>query len=113
MKQLIKQPTRITANTATLIDYILTSNDDIVSDASTIHVAGVSDHELVYCLIDFRLKSNVTFVITRNFKVLNYDQFKSDLWSIPWKNIYDLSDVDSKVDFIVYNILHWLTFIFP
>ncbi|VEN54497.1 unnamed protein product [Callosobruchus maculatus] len=41
MKQLIKQPTRITANTATLIDYILTSNEDIVSDAGTIHVVGV------------------------------------------------------------------------
>nr|CAI5832323.1 unnamed protein product [Callosobruchus analis] len=104
MKQLIKHPTRITANTATLIDYIVSSNEDIVSDAGTIHVAGVSDHELVYCLIDFRLKSNVTFVTTRNFKALNYDQFKSDLRSIPWKNIYDLSDVDSKVDFIVNNI---------
>nr|CAI5842322.1 unnamed protein product [Callosobruchus analis] len=73
MKQLIKQPTRITANTATLIDYILTSNEGIVSDAGTI-VAGY------------------------------YEQFKSDLRSIPWKNIYDLSDVDSKVNFIVYNI---------
>nr|CAI5817747.1 unnamed protein product [Callosobruchus analis] len=69
MKQLIKQPTRITANTATLIDYILTSNEGIVSDAGTI-VAGVSDHDLVYCLIDFRLKSNVAFVTTKNFKVL-------------------------------------------
>nr|CAI5829044.1 unnamed protein product [Callosobruchus analis] len=104
MKQLNKHPTRITANTATLIDYIVSSNEDIVSDAGTIHVAGVSDHELVYCLIDFRLKSNVTFVTTSNFKALNYDQFKSDLRSIPWKNIYDLSDVDSKVDFIVNNI---------
>nr|CAI5835546.1 unnamed protein product [Callosobruchus analis] len=104
MKQLIKHPTRITANTATLIDYIVSSNEDIVSDAGTIHVAGVSDHESVYCLIDFRLKSNVTFVTTRNFKALNYDQFKSDLRSIPWKNIYDLIDVDSKVDFIVNNI---------
>nr|CAI5844887.1 unnamed protein product [Callosobruchus analis] len=101
MKQLIKEPTRITANTATLIDYILTSNEDIVSDAGTIHVVGVSDHELVYCLIDFRHKSNVTFVTTRNSKVLNCDQFKSDLRSIPCKNMYDLSDVDSKVDFIV------------
>nr|CAI5855439.1 unnamed protein product [Callosobruchus analis] len=94
MKQLIKQPTRIAANAATPIDYILTSNEDIVSDAGTIHVAGISDHELVYCLIDFRLKSNITFVTTRNFKVLNYDQFKSDLRSIPWKNVYDLSDMD-------------------
>nr|CAI5845128.1 unnamed protein product [Callosobruchus analis] len=57
-----------------------------------------------YIRNDLKLKSDVTFVTTRNFKALNYDQFKSDLRSIPWKNIYDLSDVDSKVDFIVNNI---------
>nr|CAI5845225.1 unnamed protein product [Callosobruchus analis] len=39
MKQLVKQPTRITENSATLIDYIVVSNEEIVSDVGTIHAA--------------------------------------------------------------------------
>ncbi|VEN56570.1 unnamed protein product, partial [Callosobruchus maculatus] len=96
MKQLIKQPTRITANTATLIDYIIVSNEEIVRDVATIHAAEVSDHELVYCIIDVNVKQKQTFVTVRNFKKLNYEQFKSDLQSIPWRNIYDINDADSK-----------------
>nr|CAI5821677.1 unnamed protein product [Callosobruchus analis] len=56
MKQLVKQPTRITENSATLIDYIVFSNEEIVSDVGTIHAAEVSGHELVYCIVDVIVK---------------------------------------------------------
>nr|CAI5833463.1 unnamed protein product [Callosobruchus analis] len=104
MKQLVKQPTRITENSATLADYIVVSNEEIVSDVGTIHAAEVSDHELVYCIVDVIVKQKQNFVTTRNFKSLNYCQFQSDLQSIPWRNIYDLNDADSKASFIADNI---------
>nr|CAI5860790.1 unnamed protein product [Callosobruchus analis] len=104
MKQLVKQPTRITENTATLIDYIVVTNEEIVSDVGTIHAAEVSDHELIYCIIDIIVKQKQSFVTTRNFKNLNYYQFQSDMQSIPWSNIYELNNADSKATFIADNI---------
>nr|CAI5837677.1 unnamed protein product [Callosobruchus analis] len=78
MKQLIKQLRRITKNTSTLIDYMVVSNEEIVSDVGIIHAAKVS-FELVYCIIDVSVKHTETFVTIRSSKNLNYNQFQSDL----------------------------------
>nr|CAI5835977.1 unnamed protein product [Callosobruchus analis] len=97
MKQLVNEPTRITENSATLIDYILVSNEEIVSDVGTIHAAEVSDHDLIYCIIHIIVKQKQAFITTRNFKNLNYNQFQSDLQPISWRNIYDLNNAESNL----------------
>ena len=48
LKQLINQPTRITENTATLLDHILTNSKDRISQYGIINT-GLSDHQLIYC----------------------------------------------------------------
>ena len=46
--QLINTPTRVTANTSSLIDHIYTNNRDKVSQAGVIET-GISDHFITYC----------------------------------------------------------------
>ena len=46
--QKIKSPTRITCNSTSLVDHILTSLPDRVSREGVINV-GLSDHQLTYC----------------------------------------------------------------
>ena len=47
LKQIIQHPTRITCNTSTLLDHILSNSDDKVIQHGIIDV-GLSDHQLIY-----------------------------------------------------------------
>ena len=46
--QLIKSPTRITCNSTSLIDHMLASLPNRISQEGEINV-GLSDHQLIYC----------------------------------------------------------------
>ena len=48
LKQIINTPTRVTENTATPLDHILTNSKDRVSQSGVIEI-GLSDHMLIYC----------------------------------------------------------------
>ena len=47
MTQLIKEPTRTTSDTKTLIDHIIVNKTDMVSDIGVIP-CGISDHDAIY-----------------------------------------------------------------
>jgi hypothetical protein len=71
----------------------------------SVETVNISDHELISCLFNVEIcKPKVQFKTVRNFKDINTKQFYADLTSIPWKNIYDLTSIDSKVDFLCNNI---------
>ena len=48
LHQLIKVPTRITCNSATIIDHILASYPERVTQQGIIDV-GLADHQLIFC----------------------------------------------------------------
>ena len=48
LKQLITCPTRVTCNTSTLIDHILTNSTEKIFQSGTID-SGISDHQLIFC----------------------------------------------------------------
>ena len=48
LKQLIKSPTRVTPNTSTLIDYILTNTNEKITQCGLIDI-GLSDHQIIFC----------------------------------------------------------------
>jgi len=45
---LITSPTRVTENTSTILDHVLTNSQDRVSQSGVIDI-GLSDHQLTYC----------------------------------------------------------------
>ena len=48
LTEIIKEPTRITCSTSTLLDHILTNSSEKVSQKDMIDEA-ISDHQLIYC----------------------------------------------------------------
>ena len=71
MKQLIKCPTRATCNSSSILDHVLTSFPDRVSQSGVIDV-GISDHQLIYCTRKTtRIKSychkQITFCSLENY----------------------------------------------
>ena len=48
LKQLIKCPTHITCNSSSILDHVLASFSDRVSQSGVIDV-DISDHQLIYC----------------------------------------------------------------
>jgi hypothetical protein len=82
LQQLIKNPTRITATSKTLLDIIITKIDDTKSiDLGVIHL-GVSDLSLVYVCWEISIpKENPKIVETRQFKhfnIINIAHFQND-----------------------------------
>ena len=100
LTQLISKPTRVTAESQTLIDHIYTNNEENIQSVSVEKLC-ISDHYAVFC----NRKSHVSVcknthqVITyRSFKNFDEAPFLSDLSSVPWE-ILEYSD---NVDDIVY-----------
>ena len=67
---LIKEPTRTTSDTQTLIDHAITNKPDLISGSGVIP-CGISDHDMIYIIRTARLpkiKSDPQILNVRNFK---------------------------------------------
>lgn len=83
MKQLITQPTRVTATSKSLIDVIMTSNSALIAESGVMKTH-ISDHYLVYAVLNLKMpKPPPTYVIARNYKHYDPESFVSDLTQVP------------------------------
>lgn len=102
--QLITEPTRITNTTTALLDLILV-NFENTCGAGVVD-AQISDHFLVHCTIMFNITEGPERIFKyRALKHINFENFQSDLESIPWNNIYHINNIDDKIGFVTDNIL--------
>ena len=103
LQQLIKEPTRITATTESLLDVIL------VSDPSSVRKSGVinnpiSDHLPVYVVLKLKSpKISSHYVTVRSYKNYDPDKFTSDLasHSDSLLSVFAASDVNSKLGIFI------------
>ena len=98
LTQIIRKATRVTENSATLIDVILASNTNMVLNANVMPCS-ISDHDLVY--VQLRLKKDrlkPVYITTRSFKNFNQDAFQNDIAEAPWSVVDVFDDVDDKLD---------------
>ena len=97
--QLIDKPTRVTENSRSLLDVILVSDPVLVKSSGVLEIT-ISDHFLVYVVINLRSpKQAPTYIVTRTFRNYKADQFANDIAHIPWDtmNLIDES-VDNSLD---------------
>ena len=79
MQNVIKEATRITPSTETLIDVIATNKPELVRTTGVLPL-GITDHSLVYATLRLKRKRPPPTVITvRNFKQFNTENFKADM----------------------------------
>lgn len=102
LKQIIDSPTtRVTQATSTLIDHILTLDDN--REYRILVVQSCSDKYLVYLVYCSLVASRVR--LYRDFSKFNQDIFDSSLSSTPWSAVYTMKCIEEKVEFVNQNII--------
>ena len=102
LKQLIKTPTRVTRDTTTLIDHILTNSEEKISQSGVID-SGISDHSIIFCTRKIiKPKTGDQKIIQfRSFKNYSAELFEEALKDIDFPNYEHFSDIDAAYsDFI-------------
>ena len=96
LKQMIRQPTRITENTESLIDVILTNKPENLVQSEVIP-ASIGDHEMIGCAR--KLNSNhfeARHICCRDYKDYNPELLKSDPRKVNWMPFYNESNVNDS-----------------
>ena len=101
LKQLIESPTRITCSSSSVIDHILASFPDRVTQREILNV-GLSDHQLIYCTRKItRIKRGGHKQIKfRSFKNCTIDGYEKALVEInfpEYKNFDNVNDAYSNL----------------
>ena len=71
MKQIISSPTRITSNSSSLIDHVLTNASNMISSSGVIDI-GISDHQMIYCT---RKLVRSRFDIHKNIRCRSFENY--------------------------------------
>ena len=112
--QIITKPTRVTDQTATLIDHILTNSPDKVSQSGVIDL-GLSDHDLIYYTRKTFLpksdKHNEIYV--RSLKRYSAEKFLEILREIVFPNYLTYTCVNDAYSDFIYRFLEAINFIAP
>ena len=91
--QLIKEPTRVTLDTSSIIDHITTTcARNIIT--SGVHDVSMSDHYMVYCSrkFDGTVEKGHKMIKTRKMKKFNEQAFLSDVAGINWEQMLTETD---------------------
>ena len=118
LKQLMKQPTRITCHTSTLIDHITINCEEKVTQSTVINTS-LSDHQLIFCTRKIkRVKTNNHKQISfRSLKNYSMENFERELKNIAFPNYEKFSDVNpayndmNKIRQIINNLAPYKTII--
>lgn len=97
LSQLIKEPTRVTLQSSSLIDVILASNTSLV-EKSGVEVTHISDHYLVYSILKLKLPKQLSYIVTRSLKNYSSERFTRDLAQITWQENSIDNDINQKTD---------------
>ena len=93
----IKDYTRITDSSKTLIDLVITASPSKVTKSVTFGT-GISDRDLMYVVVNlFRKKTPPKLIPVRNYKGVDIVKIKDDIESVPWHIISVFDDVDNSL----------------
>ena len=96
LKQLIRSPTRVTCNTSSLIDHVLTNSEEKVSQSGVLEI-GISDHQLIFCTRKLnRIKPGTTkYINFRSMKKYTKEIFVEKLKTVKFPNYENFQDANS------------------
>nr|CAH7759109.1 unnamed protein product [Callosobruchus chinensis] len=103
LSQLITDFTRVTANSSTLIDVILTLSPSLVVSSGVVS-CHFSDHEIIFSNLSIP-KPQPLFKYIRNYKSIDAERFCNDLENENINEILYIQDVDKKTEYLSNAIL--------
>ena len=106
LKQLIKVPTKTTTSSYTIIDHILASYQERVTQCGVLDIS-LSDHQLIYCTTKiFKIKSSLHIRIQfRSFKHYKVDLFEQDLSKLNFPNYQNYNEIDEAYNDFLQKII--------
>ena len=102
LEQIIDRPTRVTKNTATLIDHVYVNTKSNINEVCSVPT-GCSDHSSV-CITWHKKgvkipKTGHKEIYYRCFTHFNEDAFVNDLYNSSLDNVYQIRNADEAVDY--------------
>ncbi len=96
-RPLILQPTRVTSDSATLIDNIFIHDLEAFSTGGNI-TSSISDHFPQFCILNIfdKKHKNKSVKYGRSFKNFSHDEFEKELQIIDWSTILDDDNCDAS-----------------
>ena len=93
-KQIIKNSTRVTNQSSTLIDHFATNRPARITDCGSL-VVDFSDHDMVFSMrkISGNLKKEPKIIRSRQLKHYKPESFREDLATADWKSLMEIEDV--------------------
>ena len=93
LTQVVKDPTRVTSTSSTLIDLMLVKNSDNVKKCGVVDIPGISDHCCVYLAYSiYKPKFKPKIITKRDFSKFNQEAFLEDIRLAPFELIYAVSE---------------------
>ena len=105
LSQLVSEPTRVTKDSATLIDHIYTNTEENIQNVFVKKLC-LSDHYAIFCnrkCCSVAGKKTHQVITYRPFKHFDELKFQDDLRTVPWEIIQDFDTVNDMV--MVWNSL--------
>ena len=99
LHQHVEQPTRITANSKTLIDHIISNIPSRVTHTGVLPCPTISDHDAPYACINVRItRFEPRFKIIRNERQFVENAFLEDVAALPLNIVYSTDDANDKLE---------------
>ena len=114
LKQLIEVPTRVTCSSSTIIDHILASFPNRVSQQGVIDV-GLSDHQIVYCSRKISRIKRGTHKQTRSRSLENYsgDIYEEALGRLHFPNYHNLENINNAYSNFIQKVMALMDLVAP
>ena len=105
LSQLITSNTRITNDSATLIDHIYVSNVDLYWHQGVVD-PGLSDHALIYTMRKYkRISHEKETKYIRCYRNFDAVKFADDVGSTDWSAVYNATDINDAVSIFNFKML--------
>ena len=96
LQQIIREPTRVTDTTSSLLDIILISSEEVNFSCGVLDASLMSDHSLTYCQFHGYKKYN-KYIRFRNLKNVDKELLHEFLLLSPFNDIIYLQNIEEKV----------------
>lgn len=110
----IKEPTRVSQNSSSVLDQILTNFPQMVSEALVCSPVSNSDHCLISTTIKFKSKNKKAYIRRMwDFKRANFELYRQSLSKINWNNCFESPNIDQICFEVTNHILSAATAAIP
>lgn len=113
LTNVVNEPTRISHNTSTCIDYICTNFNSFNMTCTVIENA-ISDHTAQVLSLSLNLRDyEENYIFTRLLSAMNYNTFASYVSRETWLDVYNCSDVNKAFEIFVNILKFYIDISFP